>query len=306
MTKNPIKYPKDPKVRADIEELYGKIPDEPKTETLPAVTQQAAMIAPTPSAPPAVVHDAYYVPGSEELNREDMTFPRLILVQAQHTFPDSDKHIGEWYNDLTNTYHATLEAVVMGLHKTRVAFPRKFSRDSDPLCGSDDSQMPRAEYIGTEIYDEKTGITHVINADGCVKCPFSQFGEGGEPPLCAKTFAYAMFDFADNAMPVLVQASRAGMQAAKKLNTLAASVGRRKTILLSSSKVTSDTGSYYVPVFMVGAPSPRDVVSMVHDMVTGMGNPALRAKPEADETAPSRATSGGDFEPEFDKEDGGF
>lgn len=220
------------------------------------------------------------VDGVEQLSREDISIPRLVLIQA--TTPDianSDKHLGEWYNTLTGEFLPEVTAVMMSETMGRACFPRKYSKDSEPLCASDDTLLPRPEYHLATIKDESLNITYTItDQTTCPTCPFSKFGPNNEAPMCAKAYNYAMAD--ENGIPFLTRAQRTGTAAGKQINTVALLMGRRKMIRLSSRKESSDTGQYYVPVFSTAEKTPADLLAHVAALSHQFGNFAARAEKE--------------------------
>jgi len=217
------------------------------------------------------------VAGVDVFGRDDLQIPRLTLVQAQHQeIPDHLKHVGEWYNNLTGEFHATVSAVLLSVAKGRTAFPREFSRDSEPLCVSDDAVTPRAEYIGRTVFDSDNEIQHEIDGSPCVECPFEKFSANGETPLCAKNFSYAMLD-AESGLPFVIRAQRTAIGAARQLNTIARTLGRRKLIVIASREVKSDTGTYFEPVFATGAATPADLVAFANQMGQSLGNFVARS-----------------------------
>lgn len=218
------------------------------------------------------------VEGVDLLGREDMAIPRLTLVQAQSDVPDADQHLGAWFNSLTGEFRKPVNAVLLAVGLGRVAFPRNYSRDSEPLCGSDDAIEPRAEYIGRTVTDSKLQIDVTI-PEVCAVCPLSQFGENSETPLCAKTYIYFMLDI-DNGLPFIAQMARTATKTAKQINTIAKMVGRKRLIVLSSKKVSSDTGNYYEPVFTSGEPTPNEILALASTLTRDLGNMAVRMQRE--------------------------
>jgi hypothetical protein len=203
-----------------------------------------------------------YVEGTQDLTREDMQIPQLILVQAQSkNIADHMQHIGQFYNNLTGEFYADVNAVLLSESKGRVAFPRDFSADSEPLCGSDDALTPRAEYEGTEVTDPKTG--------------FTQFGADGESPMCAKSYSFAMLD-ALTGIPFVLRAQRTATQAAKQLNTIAKTMGRRKYIKIASRLVESDKGTYYVPTFATNGETEPELKKFALKYSLEVGNLSKR------------------------------
>ncbi len=218
------------------------------------------------------------IDGADELDRSDVQIPRLELVQAQSDMPDANKHLGEWYNTLTGEFQPTVTAILLSLAKGRTAFPRKFARDSKPLCVSDDGVTPRRDYIGKTILDDLTKREYTI--DGvCDACPLGMFGENGETPLCAKSYTYAMID-ANTGYPFVVRMQRTGMSVAKQINAVAKMSGRRRLLVLTSKHVRSDQGSYYVPVFSLGGPTPSDLLQEAFKLSAELGNIASRVQTE--------------------------
>lgn len=222
------------------------------------------------------------VEGVDSLGREDMSIPRLELVQAQSDVPDADAHLGQWYNTLTGEYKKTVKAVLLSLGMGRAAFPRDFSRDSEPLCASDDGILPRAEFIGTLVTDTKLNLTDEIRGE-CATCVFSRFGPNGESPLCPKAYVYAMLDV-ESGLPFVVRMQRSATKAAKQINTIAKMQGRKKLIVLASKKVTSDTGNYYEPIFMSGEATPPEMLALCYQLTSELGNIAARVQRERSET----------------------
>jgi hypothetical protein len=249
-----------------------------KTANVPTVKTETAPTAAIPFA----LDPTEYVEGAQDLTRDDLQIPHLILVQAQHAdIPEHTQHVGELYNNVTNEFTREVHAVLLAIAKGRTAFARKFSRDSEPLCASDDAINPRAEYIGATITDSATGETFVITGEGgCAACPFSHFIENNGDriaPLCAKAYSYAMIDRATG-IPFVMRAQRTGTQAAKQLNTVAKTVGRRKMIRITSHEVKSDSGSYYVPVFSTNGDTPVELLNHATRAALELGNLAARVE----------------------------
>jgi hypothetical protein len=187
-------------------------------------------------------------------------------------------HLGQFYNTLTGEFRQTVRAVLLSLVKGRAAFDRKFSRDSEPVCRSDDGIRPQDKYIGTVVTDTDLGFESQIPSL-CVDCPFSRFGPNGETPLCAKSYNYAMYDI-ENDMPVVIRMQRSGTATAKKLNTIAKMRGNRYLIELSSKPVKSDKGNYFEPVYTMGQPTPPAVLAVCQKLTLDLGNIASRVQAE--------------------------
>lgn len=217
------------------------------------------------------------IDGADMLGREDLTMPRLELVQAQSQMPEAQQHVGAYYNTLTGEFSSSVTAVLLSLNKGRVAFPRKFARDSEPVCASDDAIAPRTEYQGTVVEDPDMGIEVVIG-DSCAACPLSQFGPNGETPLCAKSYAYAMMD--ENQLPFIIRFQRTATAAAKQINTIIKTMQRTRMITLTSKYVTSDNGNYYIPVVTLAEHTPGDIMQAAFELSSSLGNIVSRAQRE--------------------------
>lgn len=224
--------------------------------------------------------DIERVEGVENLEREDISIPRLTLVQAQsQKLPDGyEAHLGEWYNTLTGEYAPEVDAILMQLGKGRIAFPDPFAADSAPMCASDDAIMPRDEYIDTVV----EGVTI---GQPCADCPLSKFGTNGEKPICSVQYSYAFFDAA-NGLPFVASAKRTGVVAARQLNSIAKTLGRKRIIRIASKKVKGDSGTYFEPTFSASVQTPHELIELVAEMTAAMGgNIASRMKQEQSQPA---------------------
>lgn len=220
----------------------------------------------------------YDVDGVDQLGREDMSIPRLVLVQAQSDVPDADQHLGAFYNSLTGEFKKPVTAVLLAVGMGRVAFPRKYDRASEPLCGSDDAIHPRAEYVNRNVQDSLLLIESYI-PEVCADCAFAQFGPNGETPMCAKNYIYFMLDV-ESGLPFIAQMQRTATKTAKQINTIAKMIGRKRLLVLSSKKVQSDTGSYYEPVFTAGDATSPDLLALAYQLTRDLGNMAARLQRE--------------------------
>jgi len=243
----------------------------------------------------AALPDEYIVAGADILQREDITVPRMVLVQGQSKSLPSDyiKHIGEWYNTITGEYHAQIEGVLLGVTKQRVAFPREYNADSQALCASDNALYPRQEFFGATVNDSKSKIVHVIDG-ACADCPFSKFTENEQAesvsPMCSLGYVYAMLD-TETGMPFLMRAQRTGIQAARQLNTVAKMMGRVKSIVISAKVTQDDKGTYAVPVFATGQKLTLDIINAAAQIVRDMGNLAERVSAVEPDGAGANATA---------------
>ena len=77
------------------------------------------------------------VDGTQALTREDLQIPRLALVQAQSSdIPDYLKHLGEWHNNLTGEFAATIQAVHALAVQLARALPALRSGGEEPGAAS--------------------------------------------------------------------------------------------------------------------------------------------------------------------------
>lgn len=267
-------------------------------KTLPTGTKDLAVRDETALADPLemtfTLNEYEVVEGTDNLSGEDFQFPKLTLVQPTHRnsdIPGADAHRGEWYNDVTGEFSEDVHSIVLTVVKGRAAFDRDFSHESEPLCASDNALMPRSEYIGKVIQDKKTGLKHTINEEGCPLCPFARFTDTEDksiPPMCAKAFTYSMMD-ASTGIPFVMRAQRTGTAAAKRLNTLADTLGRRRMIRIWSQHVESDSGSYYVPVFSTNGETSNEMKQYAHKLSKRFGNLAARNSQSVPSTSNGRA-----------------
>lgn len=223
-----------------------------------------------------------YVPvaGLNDLSPDDFTLPTLKLTQAQSTQEDADKNLGKWYRRDTGEYYTDPNLLILGIAKSRVMFPAEYSGDSEPLCRSDNSQQPRAEYIGSEIDYKGSGA---VIGDACADCPFSRWGDNDEPPPCTLTENWAALT--DNGDPVIIRLSRSGAKASSQLKNLSRAAALKKRpmyINLSSRSETGKRGRYYVPVISTADSPPSDELLSVAKSLIGI-NLAARAAESVDQ-----------------------
>lgn len=263
------------------------------TLTKALVPQGAQTVTLAPEAPTHsyALSDDEQVEGADSLGREDLSIPVLKLVQAQSkNISEHTKHIGEFYNSLTGEFYQQVDGILMSTQIGRTAFPREYSADSEPLCGSADGLTPDAEFIGHRVEDTEIGMTIEIDGRPCVDCVLSKFGPNGETPLCAKGYTYAMVDVA-TFLPFVFRVQRSSLTAGRQLNTLAKVIGRKRVISIKSKMVDSPRGTYPTPVFMASGISEPEQVALVAEMSRAMGNLAAKVKAEP-MAAPE--TNGGD------------
>lgn len=141
-------------------------------------------------------------PGTEEISSEDVTPPRLRLMQdnsvevkAQETKSGKLKHT------LTNEFFDSVEFIPLAMHKSRIMFDTD-NREGAPMCRSNDTKVGSD---GTE----------------CAKCDNSRW-TNNKPPLCNNIFNYLIIrpeEVGNMFMPTILSLMKTSAQAALKLNT---------------------------------------------------------------------------------------
>ena len=208
------------------------------------------------------------IDGLDEMGREDMAIPRLVLVQAQSDYPESERHTGEYYNTVTGVYSPAVNGLLLSVAKFRICFDVNFDREGKALCASDDGEFPRAAYVGTVV----DGVA--INGSPCAECPLSQFGADSAPPQCARGYAFAFMDVTNN-FPFVVSMKRTAIPSARQLITVAKANGRNYLTVFSSKKIVDSKGNYFVPVITRGDKSTLQQLQEA-TALSNLGNLAKR------------------------------
>lgn len=212
------------------------------------------------------------VEGVEAMSREDFKLPILRIVQQQsHNVPEGSA--GQYLNSITNTASEYLLAVILRVNKTRILWPREFGADSMPLCASDDSRVPRPDFVRTAITEwmgDKIGAVQIPSA--CDACPLKEWPTDRDKPYCALSYKYVIVDL-ETGMPGLLNLSRTAVGMARALNTLLVTGGLKK-LRLATELVETDKGRWYSFRYsVIGKPEPEDwevikaVAPMARDVV---------------------------------------
>jgi len=217
--------------------------------------------------------DGFVIPGTETITPQELQIPLLRIVQPTSRMENADLNGGMYHNSVTGEFVANPEVLVIGYAKGRVMFPREFSADNKPLCGSDNGVVPREEHIGSAMPDG------TIIGELCHDCPFAQWQDNA-PPACNEVNTFAGID--SDGMPVVFQAKSTGMKAARALKTMLKTSGINKTIRLGSVRTVNDSGTFYVPSYALGAAPDADWQASAVS-VAGMGNLASREAQRASE-----------------------
>lgn len=213
------------------------------------------------------------VEGFDQLGPDDFSLPRLVLVQAQHVHDGAEKHMGEWYRTDTNEHIEAPRVLLIGIAKSRAMFEiDNFSRDSEPLCRSDDGFRPRMELVGTK-------VNGLVIPESCLACQFSEW-IGDIPPACQLADNWAALT--EEGEPVIFRLKGAGAKVSKQLkNVVRISRARKRPtyIELGSAREVSDRGNFFVPTFQIVRDAPPEEMLFMASELAGV-NLAARAASE--------------------------
>ena len=193
-------------------------------------------LRPTPGEQPA---------GTENIDRSDMTLPRLGLCQnnSPQRIRTDAKYIeglreGDFFNSITGeVYGERLQIVPLLFYKSRILF---------------------GEEMGGPLRCQATDGLHGIGTPGgeCTTCPLSQFGVDGTKPECHKLFNYAALVVAKDGRVhpegmLVFSLKSSGLKVAMDWNALIKL--RRADIFagvyeISSVHQKNDKGQWYAPV----------------------------------------------------------
>jgi hypothetical protein len=252
--------------------------------------------------------ETFVVPGMENVQPGELRIPRLQLVQAQSRMDGKEGHEGEWFNSVTGEFIPNPELLIIGTAKGRVMFPAEYNAENKPLCGSDDGQAPRPEYVGAivkTVGKDAAGDPEVRSAtipSLCAKCPLGLWGEDDTPPACNEVSTFAAVG--EDGMGALFQLRSTGMKNVPSLKTLIAANGVRRAIRLGAVKETNDSGTYAIATFTPGRKPDREWQKTALSLAR-FGNMAARnqrAVMDADHADQDRRnfTAGPEEEPDFD------
>lgn len=210
------------------------------------------------------------VGGIDDFDARDMTLPRLQLVQAQSKIPGALKHLGEWFDLATNTFHAELNGLFFNVGRQRVMFAAVYNANDKALCASNDGKLPRPEYVGKQV-----GQWDI--PDNCHDCPFAVWGQdtGGRAtkPPCAELYVYAFLNF--DGSPYMLSIRGSGIKEARKLNYVLRSAGMRRLFKMASREENGQQGTYFVPVFVPTGDAPQELIDMAVSL-KGVGAQAVK------------------------------
>ena len=140
-------------------------------------------------------------PGTEEITSEDITMPRIRLLQDQSTeVKAKEAASGKLKHSLTGEIYESLEFIPIAMHKSRIMFDID-NRSGAPLCRSNDTK---------------------IGSDGtkCSECDNATWKDN-KPPICNMIFNYLIIQPKEIGvvfMPSILSLMKTSAQAALKLN----------------------------------------------------------------------------------------
>lgn len=103
------------------------------------------------------------------------SFPIIKLVQSTSSMKDASRHAGEFWHSDYEDYTPNLDVVALLKRDTRAYF---LDGQDQPACASNDGVKPR---------DNQPLWTGKEQPPTCAECPFSQWGQNDEPPVCRES-----------------------------------------------------------------------------------------------------------------------
>ena len=220
-----------------------------KNEAVTATAETKELVTPVQGQPGAnltVAHQQPFDDGLGALESSDLIIPRLVVGQAQSQIPDEAK--GKFYCEVTGDAKDLIKMVVLRMDKSRVLFPEEFSRDSEPLCRSNDFVVPANDIEGAT----PMAVT-------CGECPYSSWekNEKGKqkPPRCNECWNLLIVDL-DDYTPAWFSMKSTALKPAKrvlsalKMRSAAKQVPACAFVFEATvAKRFGDSGDSYIPSF---------------------------------------------------------
>ena len=177
-----------------------------------------------------VTPDAMY--GLEGLEREDITLPRIKLLQAMSDeVSNNNASPGEWLNMLSGqSYGTQFEFIPISVWKSRTYFAE--NRDDSPICRSADA------------------FTSIDGHQCLIECQHDKAWEwkDGAPPRCTLGYNYLVIPIVDT-FPAIITLMKTSFKAGKALNTLLVAArcpAWHWVYEFYSVKESNSRGTYYV------------------------------------------------------------
>lgn len=264
----------------------------------------------------AIEVPADYIPvaGIENLSPDDFSIPVVKLVQTNTKIENAEELAGQWYRTDTGEAAPTLDVLIIGIQKSRVLFKSDYDGEGKALCRSDDSILPREEFIGAMVYyhaGSATRETQVGEAEGgpmdmalpatCAECPLSQWGINGEPPPCRLSDGWAALGIEGD--PMLLRFGGSAAKISAKLRNLArAATAKHRPLFvrLSSHFEKGDKGQYFVPdIMLLKEALPADLLDTAKAFV-GLNLAARAAEMSVDDDTDAQPEA--EYMPKFESD----
>lgn len=178
--------------------------------------------------------------GFEEMGRDDVVLPRLIVCQAltpqrKKTHPNYIANLqdGDLFNSVSgDIYGGSVELIPVTFKKSRIYF-RDLKDGGGILCQSSNS------------------IDGGTICPTCAECPNSQFGADGSTPVCSLFFNYPALVL-PSLTPIVVSLKATGLKVGKQWNARMKMLGKKPMYAavyeFKTQEVNGNKGSYFVPV----------------------------------------------------------
>lgn len=212
-------------------------------------------VATTTGTAPAVINEPFDN-GLGELDASDLIIPRLTITQP--TTPDINaENIGKFCINVTGDFNDTMRVVLIKLSKSRILFPKKYSRDNEPLCRSHNFQTPANDIDGATPMAEHCGL--LAGEKKKHLCQYANWtvDEQGkqEAPRCQETWNLLIVDL-ENYMPMWFSVKSTGLKPLRKIVSAISMISNAKRLPMwnlgfdmAIEKTTNDSGTFYVPAF---------------------------------------------------------
>lgn len=227
-------------------------------------------------------------PGLENMDRSDMTLPRLGLCQSMSpqrkgSDPKFIKGLeeGQFFNTITGVVFGTnLKLIPLLFYKTRIRFASKKQAGGGILCQAQDNRHGVGDPGGS-----------------CDQCPLALFGKSGEAPVCSQFFNYVALVLPREgsvSMDSMVVASfkSTGLKTARDFNAL---VRLRGTALFAgvyefnAVEVKNKEGAWFQPVIKPAGWVPQEIYQQAAAMYQAVRETqaAGRLRVDAEDLAPA-------------------
>ena len=207
--------------------------------------------------------------GGEYLTDDDLNiFPARIKI-AHKDDADSGAKAGEFYNASTSeVYGTSVEfAMLFPMKATRVDYFTPYTKDTPPLCASDDDVNPRESTDRRPLQTRQDGP--------CATCDRANWedadGTRRRRPFCSRQRNFMIAIKSDRSGwdkgSLMLQKSRA--KSADVLTDLMVRAGLRKSLVVTTKFVEGDSGDFYVTIFGLGGKLGAADISELYDMRRG-------------------------------------